>query len=76
MDKCMIQEIDILGGCHKLNTLACCCGHGKYKQTIVCKCRDGTIIETVSGIKLDRKKRFYRKDKDGFFFIPEVEWQR
>lgn len=73
MDKCMIHDIDILTTFYDLTTLACCCGHGRYKRTVVCKCNDGRIIEASSGKTLNRKKRFYKKDEGGYYFIPEVE---
>jgi len=53
-------------------TLASCCGHGRYPMTIVV--RDAwKIFEVFSGIKFSYKKKyFYKKDKDGYFYIPEV----
>ena len=52
-------------------TLGCCCGHGIYPMTIVTK-DDGGIFELISGKEIPRKKRFYIKDKGGFYYIPEV----
>lgn len=54
-------------------TLACCCGHDKYDYTIVSKEHDGTIREIDTGIIVPRKKRFYVRDCEGHFYIPEVE---
>jgi len=51
--------------------LACCCGHGKYPITIIVKCNLG-IFELVSGKSIPRKKRFYVRDKQGYYYIPEV----
>jgi len=52
-------------------TLGSCCGHGKYPKTIVVK--DNRMgLEVFSGKIIPRKKRFYRKDKNGFYYIPEA----
>lgn len=50
--------------------LACCCGHGRYPMTIVV--RGFETFEIFSGARIKRKKRFYTKDADGYFYIPEV----
>ncbi len=55
-----------------IDTLACCCGHGRYKQTVVISWKGG-VREYNSLMVIPRKKRFYRRDKDGFFYIPEVD---
>ena len=55
-----------------LRTLGCCSGHGKYPLTIVVKQLNGDIIDLVSGRQIPRKKRFYIKDKEGLYFIPET----
>jgi len=52
-------------------TLASCCGHGKYPETIVVKTIYG-MFEWNSGVKIPRKKRFYIKDSEGIYYIPEV----
>ncbi len=54
---------------HKI--LACCCGHGKYPMTIVVWAIGGTY-DLVSGKSINRKKKFYKKDKQGYYYIPEV----
>ena len=59
-----------------IETLGSCCGHGKYTMTIVCRNKymnDDYIFEVLSGIPIPRKKRFYDKDKRGFYYIREVE---
>ena len=70
IDPCMKNLIDFL----KLNgikTLSCCCGHGKYPMTIICKW-GGNIIEIFSYKEIPRKSRFYKKDKHGVYYIPET----
>jgi len=59
----------------RLITRACCCGHGKYPKTVVIERTNinGEVInlELISGKIIPRKKLFYKKDKQGFYFIPE-----
>jgi hypothetical protein len=52
--------------------VACCCGHNKYKMSIVCRFRDGRYFDLVNDTWIPRKRRFYKKDKQGYYFIPEV----
>jgi len=49
---------------------ACCCGHEKYPMTIVLK-RGEYAIELFSGKLVNRKKRYYKRDKQGYYYIPE-----
>lgn len=74
VDDCMKPLIDFLW--HNLDlkyqTLACCCGHGKYPMTIVVRSEMGHKTEIISGKKILREKRFYLKDKQGYYYIPEV----
>ncbi len=77
IDPCMRQAIKNL---QELNvkTLACCCGHGKYPMTIVVDIgwtitNPKTIpLEIFSNAMIERKKKFYKKDKQGYYFIPEA----
>jgi hypothetical protein len=57
-------------GAHPLGS---CCGHGKYHKTIIVKTTDHRNIDYYSGVEVPRKKRFYVRDCNGAFFIPEVE---
>ena len=63
----LISNLNVLG----IRTLACCCGHGRYPLTIVVKTELGNL-ELASGFAIHRKKRFYKKDKQGYYYIPEV----
>lgn len=77
IDKCMKKAIATLSIIFKHNgfrILACCCGHNKYPTSIVYKIPLlKTNYELFSGKVIPRKKRFYVKDKQGYYFIPEVE---
>ena len=53
--------------------LACCCGHNKYPMSVVyyipaMKAK----FELFSGKIISRKSRFYVKDKQGYYYIPET----
>ena len=71
MDKCMVGLIEKYNSKNdfipKFTTLACCCGHNRYKTTLVLRTRGGTIFEAYSKKIIPRKKRFYKKDSDGFY---------
>ena len=68
--KGLIRYLNIQG----IKTIASCCGHGKYPLTIVVRATDtGEGYEIVSGKYIvKRKKYFYKKDKKGYYYIPEV----
>ncbi|MBI4029367.1 MAG: hypothetical protein HY376_03295 [Candidatus Blackburnbacteria bacterium] len=79
IDKCMIQLIKSLNALGII-TFASCCGHGRYPPTVVVNhSRDslGTIhyynFELFTGRTIPRNSRFYKRDKKGYFYIPEVE---
>jgi len=59
-----------------LITRACCCGHGRYAKTVIIETRYimGVVknYELFTGRVIPRKRRFYVKDNDGYFFIPEL----
>lgn len=74
IDPCMrkaISNLNQLG----VKTLFSCCGHGRYPVSLIVDIGigDGKVIplEIFSNIALTGK-RFYKKDKNGFYFIPEV----
>lgn len=53
-------------------TVGSCCGHGKYNMSIVHQSPNGKHWELLTGIEIPRKRRFYVKDKQGYYYIPEV----
>lgn len=75
IDSCMRIFIKNLNSL-EIKTLSCCCGHGKYPMTVIVKkhLQDDLylVFELFSGIGISRKRKFYKKDKEGFYFIPEV----
>lgn len=77
IDKCIRPLILWLN--HKHITVASCCGHGKYPMTIIVKegQRDGVnnkivFREIISQKIIPRTRRFYKRDKQGHYYIPEV----
>ena len=79
VDGCMLNLIYLLNT-QGIKTLGCCCGHGKYQMTVVCEefrdFKQPNRYELISGIEIPRKTRFYVKDKEGYYYIPEVEATR
>lgn len=86
IDECLKEELEqintgypIQGG-NKFTTLLSCCGHGRYPKTIiVINNISGCVFDWISGAILPEKykngkkrKRYYTKDKEGFFFLPEA----
>lgn len=75
IDPCMVEVIRNLQE-QNVRTLACCCGHGKYPMTIIINIsvNDHEVIplEIFSNKIIERKKKFYKKDKAGYYYIPEI----
>lgn len=75
IDKCMETIVKTLSWVlkDKFSVVACCCGHGKYPMTLVMDDKfNNRRLEMFSATPIPRKKRFYRKDKQGYYYIPEV----
>lgn len=73
IDPCIREFIKNLN-MNGIKTYASCCGHNKYPLTVVCK----TITELynydlISETIIPRKTIFYFKDKNEFYYIPEVQ---
>lgn len=71
-DICMEKICWLINNRTEYKTLASCCGHGKYPMTIIITRGWGNPIEYFSQITIPRKRKFYIKDKQGYFYIPEV----
>jgi len=52
--------------------VACCCGHSIYPMTIICESPHGKHLEIVSNKYIPRKRNFYKKDEQGYYYIPET----
>jgi len=73
IDPCMRIFIDNLNNLllEGMKIVACCCGHKKYPMTIVVSAGYGNY-DLVSGKEIPRQKKFYKKDKQGYYYIPET----
>ena len=73
-DKCLTPIINHINQFTELKTLASCCGHGHYKSVIVVKDKKGKIFEFFTKKELGPRKRnrYFKKDKNGIYFIPEM----
>ena len=72
VDPCIRDMIRSLNS-HEYNTVASCCGHGMYPLTVVCQVgKQNRFYDLISGVDIPRTRRFYKKDSDGFYYIPEV----
>ncbi len=74
IDKCITQFMDTLNAIcsnSRFTILGSCCGHQKYKMTVVVT-NGKKIFDLISGIEIPRKRGFYKRDKEGYYYIPEV----
>ncbi len=74
IDKCIKPLIQWLKSCD-YDTVACCCGHSKYPMTIIVKEIINGVArfrELFSDIEIKRNRRFYVKDKQKYYYIPEL----
>jgi len=57
-----------------LKIKACCCGHGKYPMSIIVQDINPSfgVLDLVSGLHLPRRRKFYKKDKQGYYYISET----
>jgi hypothetical protein len=78
IDKCMKNFISFLRKSCGVKVIACCCGHRKYPMTIVARFNNEFVpyVEIVSGTSIPRKRNFYKKDKQGYYYIPEVSKEK
>ena len=82
IDGCIVDDVVFLNNWKngKFETLLSCCGHDKYPKTIIVRNKaSGCVFEWYSKIILEstykngkRRKRFYEKDNEGYYFIPEL----
>jgi hypothetical protein len=75
IEPCLKPLLKWLKSCD-YEVVASCCGHSVYPMTIIV--RGTTIKETegfselFSGKVIPRSRKFYKKDKRGFYYIPEL----
>lgn len=84
IDKCMKEEIEhiniFLNETKDRSIIACCCGHNRYSKTILVKDLNTEIgynvWELFSKKEIPRYGNFYKTDKKGFYFLPEVDKEK
>ena len=74
IDKCLriLMENLSLVLTGRLEIVASCCGHDKYPMTIIVKNNKGQIFDLVSDTAIPRTRNFYRRDEEGYYYIPEI----
>jgi len=72
VDKCLANLIVFINGNTSFRTLGSCCGHGRYPMSIICRSPFGFNIDICSGKIIPRKRKFYKRDSDGYYYIPEA----
>jgi len=72
VDSC-IRYLPLSLSMHGYNPVAYCCGHGRYPLTVVCRTNSGKFYELISGTNIPRTRNFYKMDKDGYYYIPEID---
>lgn len=85
IDPCLVEELKQIENTfprfkEKFKSIMSCCGHGKYQKTFVVQNKGSKYyFDWFSGIGLtttkraDSRKPFYKRDKEGYYFIPEIE---
>jgi len=58
-------------------TLASCCGHGEYPETIVVMEKKTKLVkeyhtQVYLGKGRRKRNRYYKKDERDFYYIPEL----
>ena len=79
IDGCMLKAIatlKIIFEHYGFKIRACCCGHKKYPMSIIYEIPEAGIFELFSGKIIDRKRNFYRKDEQGYYYIPEARGEK
>lgn len=76
IDPCMRDYLDFVSITLNQIPRASCCGHGKYQKSVIIEKTNvlGEVkyFELISGIEIPRKRKFYKRDKNNFYYIPEV----
>jgi hypothetical protein len=84
IDECIRKSVEEINNdkFERFQTRLSCCGHGKYTKTIIVKNkRSQHVFEWFSGIPLENyyrngklRKKWYKKDEEGYYYLPEVEY--
>ncbi len=84
IDPCLVEELETIKNTfprfkEKFKMIMSCCGHGKYPKTLIIQNKFSMcFFEWFSDISLtstkrsDTRKPFYKRDSNGYYYIPEV----
>ena len=74
VDRCIALWVRGLNVDPTTITLGSCCGHGRYPTTIVVTGTEAGArhYDIVSGRNVPRRRKFYKLDDDGYYYIPET----
>lgn len=80
IDEGILDMVQLLNNNNSgLITLASCSGHLIHKPSIIVRHKndpEGRVFDYFTRIEVPRKRRFYRKDEHGLYYIPELEPHR
>lgn len=71
----MINLVAFINKKEGWKTVASCCGHQTYPPTLLVRHKsysEGYALEVFSDKIIWRKSKFYRKDQQGRYYIPET----
>lgn len=74
IDPCIRNLIERLNQ-HGIKTVSSCCGHGVYPMTIICvenMMGHDCYFDLMTDLPIAKHSRFYKRDKDGYYYVPEV----
>jgi len=78
IDPCMVEQVEAINTLYDdIETIACCCGHGKYPKSIITHNKfTNAIYEYFTHTKLAdaprKSRKYYKKDPEGYYYIPEL----
>ncbi len=76
IDKCMLNLVNFINKHTDFKTVSCCCGHNKYPVTLLVRhpiYDKGYALEVFSRKVIMRSRNFYKRDKPGYYYIPEIK---
>jgi hypothetical protein len=78
IDKCMQNLVSFINETNSgWQSISSCCGHGKYRPTLILETFGiPSYLEVFSGKLIPKRRKIYKKDKNGYYFIPELEKEK
>jgi len=77
IDPCLKDFIHLINQFSSYRTILSCCGHGKFKPSILVYNKDTKKVFDVFSRKtlslgIRKPKRYYKRDPEGYYYIPEL----